>query len=246
MILNKHPFPVEAHFDNSTVLTFAVPKEELQSLIPDCLELDTYNDKWAFLAVAMVQSKNLRPKGLPTFMGHDFFLIGYRIFVRYTNSRGKRLRGLYIIKSETNKLKMQIMGNIFTQYNYTTTDIGISKEGSIKEISSNKSKFSISIDESVENTELPEHSPFNEWKEARRFAGPLPFTFTYNKDDNSILIIEGVRTNWNPKAIDVSDYNFDYLNSLEFKTIVLANAFEITNVPYHWKKGKIEKLEKWN
>ena len=71
-------------------MTFAVPKEQLQSLIPECLELDTFNDKWAFVAVAMVQTTELRPKGFPKFLGNDFFLIGYRIFVRYTNTAGKR------------------------------------------------------------------------------------------------------------------------------------------------------------
>ena len=70
--LKNHPFGVEAWFDRSTVLTYAVPKAELQQLIPPCLELDTYGE-WAFVAVAMVQTKNLRPNGFPAFMGHDFF-----------------------------------------------------------------------------------------------------------------------------------------------------------------------------
>ena len=120
--LKNHPFAVEAFFESSLVLTFALPKEQLQDLIPECLQLDTFQDKWAFVAVAMVQTKNLRPKGFPKFMGNDFFLIGYRVFVRYNNSKGKKLRGLYILKSETDKKKMELMGNIFTHYNYTTTN----------------------------------------------------------------------------------------------------------------------------
>jgi len=71
--LKNHPFAVEAFFDSSIVLTFAVPKEQVAGLIPECLELDTFQDKWAFIAVAMVQTKNLRPKGFPKFMGNDFF-----------------------------------------------------------------------------------------------------------------------------------------------------------------------------
>lgn len=121
--LKNHPFAVEAFFESSLVLTFAIPKEEVQNLIPECLQLDTFQDKWAFVAVAMVQTKDLRPRGFPKMMGNDFFLIGYRVFVRYTTSEGKKLRGLYILKSETDKKKMEIMGNIFTHYNYTTTDI---------------------------------------------------------------------------------------------------------------------------
>ena len=69
--LKNHPFAVEAFFESSIVLTFAVPKEQMQYLIPECLQLDTFNEKWAFLAVAMVQTKALRPKGFPKLLGNN-------------------------------------------------------------------------------------------------------------------------------------------------------------------------------
>lgn len=238
--LKNHPFAVEAFFESSLVFTFAVPKEELQNLIPECLELDVFQDKWAFVAVAMVQTKDLRPKGLPKMMGNDFFLIGYRVFVRYTNAAGKRLRGLYILKSETDKKKMQIMGNIFTHYNYTTTDITQTENENIKEIQSIQSKFKVGIGKTEKDIPLPENSPFADWKEARRFAGPLPFTFTYNEKTKEVLIIEGVRQNWTPEPVKVINYQFEFLETLQLKNPILANAFIIKNIPYYWKKGKIE------
>ena len=61
--LKDHPFAVEAYFESSLVLTFAVAKEQLHDLIPECLQLDTFQDKWAFVAVAIVQTKNLRQIG---------------------------------------------------------------------------------------------------------------------------------------------------------------------------------------
>jgi uncharacterized protein YqjF (DUF2071 family) len=239
--LKNHPFAVEAFFESSTVLTFAVAKEQIENLIPECLTLDTFQDKWAFIAVAMVQTKDLRPKGFPKFMGNDFFLIGYRVFVRYTNNAGKNLRGLYILKSETDKTKMEFMGNIFTHYNYTTTDIHQTEQDKTKEISSIKSNFKLKIDKTEEGISLPANSPFADWKEARRYAGPLPFTFTYNKETKEVLIIEGVRQNWTPNPVRVMDYNFEFLRTLKLQNTVLANAFVIRNIPYQWKKGKIEK-----
>ena len=238
--LKNHPFAVEAHFESSTVLTFAVPKEDLQNLIPECLELDTFEDKWAFIAIAMVETSALRPKGLPKFMGNDFFLIGYRIFVKYHTNEGKRLRGLYILKSETNKKKMEFMGNIFTHYNYTTTDISQSNKNGIQQIKSLKSKFHLQLDSNVDNVSLSMNSPFPDWKTARRYAGPLPFTFTYNDKTKEVLIIQGLRENWEPKPVKVIDFDFDFLKNPSFKNAVLANAFIIENIPYEWKKGKIE------
>ena len=237
--LKNHPFPVAAHFTQSTVLTFAVPKAQLQSFLPESISLDTFNDEFGFIAVAMVDTKNLRPKGFPEFMGNNFFLIGYRIFVKYVDNRGKRLRGLYIIKSETNKKKMEFFGNIFTHYNYTTTDISFAEKGNLAEISSEKSGFKL-IFEEKEDAVLPETSPFENWKQARRFAGPLPFTFTYEETKKQMLIIQGVRQNWTPKAITVIDQHFDFIEKLNLKGVKLANAFVIKNVPYHWEKGKKE------
>ena len=238
--LKNHPFAVEAFFESSLVLTFAVPKEQIQYLIPECLQLDTFQDKWAFVAVAMVQTKDLRPKGFPKFMGNDFFLIGYRVFVRYKTSEGKNLRGLYILKSETNKKKMELMGNTFTHYNYTTTDIQQQEKIDSIQICSDHSKFKVTISKDQDNTPLPQQSPFTDWKEARRFAGPLPFTFTYNKATKEVLIIEGVRDNWTPAPVKVLDYHFNFLNELQLENAVLANAFVIKNIPYYWKKGKID------
>ncbi|WP_338732952.1 DUF2071 domain-containing protein [Mangrovimonas cancribranchiae] len=238
--LKNHPFGVEALFESSVVLTFAVPKKQLEPLIPDCLQLDTFQDKWAFIAIAMVQTKNLRPKGFPKLLGNDFFLIGYRIFVRYTTNKGKRLRGLYIIKSETDKQKMAFMGNIFTHYNYTTTDITKIKTKNNVEITSKKSNFKITYKKDDKATDLPKNSPFLNWKEARRFAGPLPFTFTYNKEKKEVLIIEGVRQNWKPKPLKVIEYKFEFINALKLKNHHLANAFIIEHIPYYWKKGKKE------
>ena len=105
------------------MLTFAAPREELEGLIPECLQLDTFQDRWAFIAVAMVDTTGLRPKGFPRAFGSDFFLIGYRVFVRYTTVAGKRLRGLYILRSETDSRRMEYLGNLFTHYRYSTTDI---------------------------------------------------------------------------------------------------------------------------
>jgi len=238
--LKNHPFAVEAFFDSSIVVGFAVPKKELLSLLPECLEPDTFQDKWGFVALAMVSTKNLRPKGFPFFMGDDFFLTGYRIFVRYTTNAGKRLRGLYIIKSETDRRKMQFFGNIFTHYRYTTTDIKSIIEGSRTTISSIKSGLNIVVDAVTGDIPLPAGSPFNDWKEARRFAGPLPFTFTYNQGKKEVLIIEGVRENWVPAPIGLISWKSSFIDNLSLNGLVPANAFIIRNIPYHWKKGKRE------
>ena len=239
--LKNHPFAVEAFFENSLVATFATPKANIEHLIPECMELDTFQDKWAFIAVAMVQTKDLRPKGFPRLFGNDFFLVGYRVFVRFTDTSGRSLRGLYILRSETNKYRMEFFGNILTHYKYTTTDINLHKQDGIATISSHKSNLSMSFKEPSDDEQfaLPADSPFADWKEARKFAGPLPYTFTYDDRDRTVLIVEGVRQNWKPVPVKVLNYNFPFLDELG-TGFVLANTFLLRDVPYYWKKGRVE------
>ena len=123
--LNANPFAVDAWFDSSCTLTFAEPKEQVAARIPECLEPDTHDDRWGFVAVAIVQTRHLRPAGFPKWLGSDFILVGYRFFVRYKSASGRSLRGLYILRSETDKTRMALLGNLFTRYRYVKTDIHI-------------------------------------------------------------------------------------------------------------------------
>ena len=91
--LKRHPLPVVAHFRESLVLTYAVPRGVLTPLLPPGLILDTFG-RFGFLAIALVQTEGLRPAFLPKAFGQDFFLSGYRIFTRFQTSNGRTLRRL--------------------------------------------------------------------------------------------------------------------------------------------------------
>jgi hypothetical protein len=238
--LKTHPFAVEAFFDRSLVLTFAAPAAEIQALLPASLVPDTFQNEWGFVAVALVQTRQLRPKGWPAFLGHDFCLVGYRAFVRYVTPAGKRLRGLYILRSETDRRHMELLGNLFTHYRYATTDITLTEDASGLLAASRQSDFHIQVAPPSPEVALPIGSPFASWAEARRFAGPLPFTFSVEAAARRIVIIEGVRQHWQPEPVAIEQAHVGFLSQLPLSKLVLANAFLVRNVPYHWKKGRTE------
>lgn len=241
--LKTHPFAVEAFFERSLVLTFAAPAAEVQALLPAPLVPDTWQDKWGFLAVALVQTRHLRPQGFPAFLGQDFSLVGYRAFVRYVTPAGKRLRGLYILRSETDRRRMALLGNIFTHYGYVTTDISLADNHGGLTATSQQGDFRIETTAPGIDVALPVGSPFANWAEARRFAGPLPFTFSVEAAARRVVIIEGVREHWQPAPVAVEQAHVGFLQGLPLSQLVLANAFLLRDVPYHWKKGR---TEQWN
>ena len=236
--LQHHPFSVKAYFDQSLVLAYAVPAEELRKYVPENLELDLYNDTHAFVALAMVETRELRPGVFPKFLGRSFTLLGYRAFVRYKGRDDRNRRGLYILRSETNSPLMTLSGNIFTQYNYKTIDLNWQKNSDGSQIIETKQGLHVKTGPSAEDVGLPASSPFPDWRQARRFAGPMPFTFTQNA--GKMITVEGVRSKWDPAPVEILEHKVPFFEQLGFSECILANAFVINDVPYEWKKGTIE------
>ncbi|MFI4878492.1 MAG: DUF2071 domain-containing protein, partial [Steroidobacterales bacterium] len=113
--MRRHPFDVEAHFDFSLVLAYALPAAALEPLLPPGLELDRVGDL-GLLAVALVQTRGLRPAGWPRVLGRDVFLCGYRVFARLKSRPS--IRGLRIVRSDADSRVMTWSGNLFSRYGY--------------------------------------------------------------------------------------------------------------------------------
>ena len=247
-LLQRHPVPVEAFFRDVLVLTYAFPKRVLEPLLPPGLILDTYKD-FGFLAIAMVQTEQMRPSGFPAAFGQKFFLSGYRIFARYPTRSGKTLRGLRILRSDTDKSAMALFGNLLTHYHYQKADVSVSRMDHILEVAiqtpDGQADLHVIADLSSKPAALPANSPFETLRDARRFAGPLPFTFDYEKETHSIIRIQGVRTHWNPQPVAVKVLRNSFLEQPPFflANPLLASAFHLQDVPYRWERGVRETLE---
>jgi hypothetical protein len=242
-LLKRHPLPISAYLRRSLVLTYAYPQNVLRSLLPPGLELDTF-DSFGFLAIAMVQTEKLRPTLLPALFGHSFFLSGYRIFVRF----GSR-RGLYILRSDTDSRWMALTGNMMTRYGFEFCHADISECGAKVRFAITTAHANADLDvvAAIDPGEapLPPGSPFADPAQARRFAGPMPFTFDYEPETHSVVSVQGLRGRWNARAVRVEVRRNTFVNREPFcrTTPVLANAFCADGVPYQWLRGVTTPLE---
>jgi hypothetical protein len=240
--LKRHPIPISAFFRHSLVLTYAFPPEFLEPLLPPGLLLDTWHGH-AFLAVALVQTEDLRPSFLPRALGCNFFLSGYRIFTRLAGSQSKR--GLKILRSDTDKPFMVRAGNWLTHYNYhlcqsTLEECGGQLHWSIK-TPRREADIEVVARLGGEPAQLPAGSPFATLAEARQFAGPLPYTFDYEQATGSIIAIRAVRQQWDPQPVEVDVRQNLFLEREPFRQAapILANAFHVRDVPYQWQRGRL-------
>ncbi|HEY8021931.1 MAG TPA: DUF2071 domain-containing protein [Thermoanaerobaculia bacterium] len=244
-LLKRHPLPVRAFFRHCLVLTYALPEPALAPLLPPGLTLDGY-EGLGFLAIAMVQTERLRPVGVPAALGQDFFLTGYRIFSRFRTAAGRTLRGLRILRSDTDSRLMVRAGNLLTHYNYARCDARTREEDGRLEVrvdTGGAADLHVIADLAGKPAPLPPGSPFPTLAAARRFAGPLPYTFDYEAETRSIVRIEGVRQRWNPEPVSVEVRECAFLARQPFaRQAVLASAFHLSGVPYLWRRGIREPL----
>lgn len=237
--IKYHPFKMKALFRYCYIFTFSIPIKKAESFLHKGLKADSFNGEHAFYTIAIVDTKNLRPAFFPKFLGGSFVLIGHRIFVRLKAKTGKVYRGLQILKSETDSLRMKIIGNFFTHYNYEKSNIQFIRNLSSLEIINKDSGFKVKIDNSSKEPKLPKESPFISLKEAKKFAGPMPFTFSHLVGDNKLLTVEGKRQTWQVNPIAVQSLTMPDFALEHFPEAKLASAFKIENVDYNWQKGEL-------
>lgn len=234
---------MQAFFRRSLVLTYALPKEELNAQLGKGLVLDTYDDV-GFLAIAMVETESLRPKGAPLWMGRDFFLSGYRIFARLERPGRPSLRGLKILRSDTDKTSMAFVGNIFTRYAYARAKVRVASSNESMEVEIQTkgagADLHVVADLREKDAPLPEGSPFRNLADARSFAGPLPHTFDYEEKSGKMVVIKGLRKAWEPRPVRAFVKRATFLDA--YKDARLANAFYLENIPYEWKPGRLEDI----
>ena len=239
--LRRHPFPVEAHFDHCLVLTYAYPAEILRPLVPPGLTLDA-SDGFGFVAIAMVQTQALRPALLPPQAGQNFFLAGYRVFTKL-HRHGRSFRGLRILRSDTNRRLMVAGGNLLTHYNYRLCSAEMTERDGKLEVKvqtrDGRGNLRVVADLAATEERLPAGSPFAGVHDALRFAGPLPRTFDFESETNSIISISAQRKDWQPRLVPVEVTLATFLETgpLSGAPGRLASAFYLRDIDYRWERG---------
>jgi len=241
----RHPFAVEAWFDCTLALTLAAPVADLEARLSPGLRLDAFGPH-AFLAIAMVDTRRMRPAGWPSCIGRDFHLVGYRLFVRRRTGDGRELRGLQVLRSETDSNFLTITGNWMTRYHYHLARIEWERNGEGDSISSrsNEGRTVIETGPRAESAALPEGSPFTDWREARRFAGPMPFTFSYESETRQMITVMGRREGWTPLPVSLQAWHSDWVTAtfpgVNFQP---AAAFAVESIDYRWERGTCEPVQ---
>ncbi len=242
-LLKRHPWAVTARFEWVLALVFAVPEETARALMLPGLEPDLYEGQ-GFVAAAFVQTRKLRPAWMPRWLAQDFFLAGMRVFARARLADGRWVRGLRILGSATDSWRMKLADSVLSHYRYEKIRVVARRADSLLELAAFDRDGTAAVKLRADLTPAdspPPDSPFPDLRTARQFAGPMPFTFSYEPETDSLIVVEGARQSWTPRPVRVEVETLRFFTGPPFAAPgclpPLANAFFIEQVDYHWKPG---------
>src|SRR5581483_183268 len=138
------------------------------------------------------------PAGLPARLGGDFLLTGYRVFARFPTPGGRTMRGLRILRSDTDSRVMTLGGNLLTRYHYRLARISCRATAGRLDFRVESADGRADLDVSADLHSAPAPLPA-----ARPFAGPLPYTFEYEPQTGSVIVIKAHRAHWEPRPVAV-------------------------------------------
>lgn len=245
--LRRHPVPMSTHFRHSLVVTWACPPADLEQFLVPGLELDTFTDatgeQHAFAAVALVDLEALRPTGLPRAVGSAQVMVGYRVFARMATPGGRTMRGLRILGSQSTSHRAVLGANLTTRYHYEHVRADVTATPSTLRFTVNPDRGGADTDvlAHLDRSAIPATSPFATAAEARRFAGPLPYTFS--PDPDGIVVVKSDRTEWTPTPVEVDVAAVTFFEQGPWASIPrrLANAFHVADLDYGWRPGVLHR-----
>ena len=164
----------------------------------------------------MVKVRGMRPAFLPRWLGQRFVLVGFRVFARHRDASGRVRRGLRILESRTDRRALVAMGNLLTHYKYrrARVDWQLAAEGLQVRLGESGGDLTLDVLARTDGeAPLPATSPFLDWQQARRFAGPLPWTFDYDASYAAALLTAFA------SVLMVSDVQYEKSNIVSLRYI---------------------------
>ncbi len=198
------------------LINFSVDKEELKNHLPQGLKLLDYKGR-ALISMVDVKLKNMKAASfLPSF---SYRHIGFRLLVddQYINTISPK--GIYFMKSFTDKPLMILAGNIVADFKLSSSKI--SGDGNHVKIQQGDKFIEYSV--SDENCTTPDSSLYEVVKRIDR---------AYAFKNKGAVVTKITRDEWPIEQVEVLDFKTNF-----FKSAKVEGAFKIHKViDYVWEK----------
>jgi hypothetical protein len=237
------PFAAHTIWAEAVCVNIRVDPAALRPLVPEVFDLDLY-DGWGFVSLAASRLKNFGVGWVPAALRSNFYQATYRAHVAYTDFLGRRRRGCYFVRSETNFTLMSLAANMlpeFKAHRCSTHPMLMLRQGGQFILTvdsgddpSGKVVLVLELDRPLDS--MPAGSVFPSIRSAYDYLVDFYDAFSYDPETDEVLVLQIERGDWKIRVVEPVDYFLGYVSDGPFPAgaAELDSVFHFADVPYRW------------
>lgn len=213
-LLKQLPITYKGELHDVKLINFSVGLEEVLPLVPEGIKVRDFDGK-AVISMVNVKLRYMRPTGLPKGLSFDYQHVAFRLLVEDGPLNGGEDKGIFFLKSFTDKPAIVWSGNLMTNYRLTHAKI---KENGI---------FRLEQGEHFIGYRLTDETT-SEDKNLKCMIGAIDRA--YALEEGSLMKTQIQRETWPIQWVHCTGFETNF-----FKSAELLGAFEVKEViHYHW------------
>lgn len=225
---------IHGHIDRRILINFTADPKAVKKIIPFPFRPKIYEGK-AIVGICLIRLKNIKPKGLPDFLGVNSENGAHRIAVEW-EEEGETKTGVYIPRRDTSLWLNTLLGGRLFPGRHYHADFNV-EEGNgnyhIDFTSSDNTKISI---DAIEAGSLSENSIFGTLEKASAFFKGGDTGYSPNKDRFDGMKLHTYK--WEVKPLDVLKVQSSFFENEELfpkGSVKFDNALLMTKIEHEWK-----------
>ena len=222
------------------LINFCVEPHYIEKILPQPFRPKLYKGK-AIAGICLIRLKDIKPKGLPDFVGVNSENAAHRIAVEWEEN-GVTKEGVYIPRRDTSlKLNALVGGRVFPGKHYFAK-FNVTEENDNYHLDFTSSDDTrIEID-AIKSTEFNSNSIFETLDEVSKFFENGSVGYSPNGNNFEGLKLETY--NWEVEPLEVSHVKSSFFEDETIfpkGSVQFDNAILMTNIEHEWKS--LEKIK---
>lgn len=215
-MLKKLPLTYVGELHQVRLINFSVEKEEVLPLLPAGLALRDYRGR-ALISMVNVQLRRMRPGFFPRPLHFNYQHIGFRLLVDDARYNGGAAKGIYFLRSFTDKALVVQGGSWFTNYKLEQAQLE-NRNGS----------FALRQHDHYLRYQLLEQEPPAGDAGLQDMVGALDRAYAYI--GHTLVRVQIMRERWPIVPVRCEGFATNF-----FRTARLEGAFQVREmIPYRW------------
>jgi hypothetical protein len=228
---------IHGYIDRRILINYTADPKDIEKIIPQPFRPIIYKDR-AIVGICLIRLKDIKPKGLPDFLGINSENGAHRIAVEWDED-GETKSGVYIPRRDTSlMLNTLVGGRIFPGKHYLAKFNVVEHFGNYHIDFKSSDNTQISID-ARETSVFNQNSVFESLEKASEFFENGDLGYSPNKEKFEGLQLKAYEWKVQPlEVLNVQSSFFEDKNIFPKDSVQFDNALLMTHIEHEWKTAK--------